>query len=171
MLYRAIKEAGYVSGEEIAIALDPASSEFYNEETKKYHFEGEEMTSEELLTYYQDLVKKYPAIISIEDGFSEHDWEGFKKMTEAMGEDIQLVGDDIFVTNPAIFAEGIDKKIANSILIKLNQIGTVSESIETIKLARADGYSTMISHRSGETGDTFIADFAVAMNAGQIKTG
>ena len=171
MLYRAIKEAGYVSGEEIAIALDPASSEFYNEETKKYHFEGEEMTSEELLTYYQDLVKKYPAIISIEDGFSEHDWEGFKKMTEAMGEDIQLVGDDIFVTNPAIFAEGIDKKIANSILIKLNQIGTVSESIETIKLARANGYSTMISHRSGETGDTFIADFAVAMNAGQIKTG
>lgn len=171
MLYRAIKEAGYVSGEEIAIALDPASSEFYNEETKKYHFEGEEMTSEELLTYYQDLVKKYPAIISIEDGFSEHDWEGFKKMTEAMGEDIQLVGDDIFVTNPAIFAEGIDKRIANSILIKLNQIGTVSESIETIKLARANGYSTMISHRSGETGDTFIADFAVAMNAGQIKTG
>lgn len=171
MLYRAIKEAGYVSGEEIAIALDPASSEFYNEETKKYRFEGEEMTSEELLTYYQDLVKKYPAIISIEDGFSEHDWEGFKKMTEAMGEDIQLVGDDIFVTNPAIFAEGIDKKIANSILIKLNQIGTVSESIETIKLARANGYSTMISHRSGETGDTFIADFAVAMNAGQIKTG
>lgn len=171
MLYRAIKEAGYVSGEEIAIALDPASSEFYNEETKKYHFEGEEMTSEELLTYYQDLVKKYPAIISIEDGFSEHDWEGFKKMTEAMGKDIQLVGDDIFVTNPAIFAEGIDKKIANSILIKLNQIGTVSESIETIKLARANGYSTMISHRSGETGDTFIADFAVAMNAGQIKTG
>lgn len=171
MLYRAIKEAGYVSGEEIAIALDPASSEFYNEETKKYRFEGEEMTSEELLTYYQDLVKKYPAIISIEDGFSEHDWEGFKKMTEAMGEDIQLVGDDIFVTNPAIFAEGIDKKIANSILIKLNQIGTVSESIKTIKLARANGYSTMISHRSGETGDTFIADFAVAMNAGQIKTG
>lgn len=171
MLYRAIKEAGYVSGEEIAIALDPASSEFYNEETKKYRFEGEEMTSEELLTYYQDLVKKYPAIISIEDGFSEHDWEGFKKMTEAMGDDIQLVGDDIFVTNPAIFAEGIDKKIANSILIKLNQIGTVSESIETIKLARANGYSTMISHRSGETGDTFIADFAVAMNAGQIKTG
>lgn len=171
MLYRAIKEAGYVSGEEIAIALDPASSEFYNEETKKYHFEGEEMTSEELLTYYQDLVKKYPAIISIEDGFSEHDWEGFKKMTEAMGEDIQLVGDDIFVTNPAIFAEGIDKKIANSILIKLNQIGTVSESIETIKLARANGYSTMISHRSGETGDIFIADFAVSMNAGQIKTG
>lgn len=171
MLYRAIKEAGYVSGEEIAIALDPASSEFYNEETKKYRFEGEEMTSEELLTYYQDLVKKYPAIISIEDGFSEHDWEGFKKMTEAMGKDIQLVGDDIFVTNPAIFAEGIDKKIANSILIKLNQIGTVSESIKTIKLARANGYSTMISHRSGETGDTFIADFAVAMNAGQIKTG
>jgi enolase len=171
MLYRAIKEAGYVPGEEIAIALDPASSEFYSDDTKKYTFEGKEMSSDEMLTYYQDLVKKYPAIISIEDGFSEHDWDGFKQMTEAMGDTIQLVGDDIFVTNPAIFAEGIEKNVANSILIKLNQIGTVSESIETIKMARANGYTTMISHRSGETGDTFIADFAVAMNAGQIKTG
>lgn len=171
MLYRAIKEAGYVPGEEIAIALDPASSEFYSDETKKYHFEGKEMTSNEMLAYYQELVKKYPAIISIEDGFSEHDWDGFKKMTEEMGDIIQLVGDDIFVTNPTIFAEGIKKQVANSILIKLNQIGTVSESIETIKMARANGYTTMISHRSGETGDTFIADFAVAMNAGQIKTG
>ncbi|MFR4287487.1 MAG: phosphopyruvate hydratase [Enterococcus italicus] len=171
MLYRAIKEAGYVPGEEIAIALDPASSEFYSDETKKYHFEGKEMTSNEMLAYYQELVKKYPAIISIEDGFSEHDWDGFKKMTEEMGDIIQLVGDDIFVTNPTIFAEGIKKQVANSILIKLNQIGTVSESIETIKMARSNGYTTMISHRSGETGDTFIADFAVAMNAGQIKTG
>lgn len=171
MLYRAIKEAGYVPGEEIAIALDPASSEFYNDNTKKYSFEGKELSSNEMLIYYQELVRKYSAIISIEDGFSEHDWEGFKKMTEKMGDKIQLVGDDIFVTNPVIFSEGINKKVANSILIKLNQIGTVSESIETIKMARDNGYTTMISHRSGETGDTFIADFAVAMNAGQIKTG
>ncbi|MEO1769782.1 phosphopyruvate hydratase [Candidatus Enterococcus ferrettii] len=171
MLYQAIQTAGYTPGSEIAIALDPASSEFYSDETKTYRFEGRELTSEELLKYYQNLVEKYPAIISIEDGFSEHDWDGFKAQTEAMGDKIQLVGDDIFVTNPAIFKEGIQKQIANAILIKLNQIGTVSESIETIKLARKNGYNTMISHRSGETGDTFIADFAVAMNAGQIKTG
>lgn len=171
MLYQAIQTAGYKPGSEIAIALDPASSEFYSDETKTYHFEGRELTSEELLKYYQDLVGKYPAIISIEDGFSEHDWDGFKVQTEVMGDKVQLVGDDIFVTNPAIFKEGIEKHIANAILIKLNQIGTVSESIETIKLARKNGYNTMISHRSGETGDTFIADFAVAMNAGQIKTG
>ena len=170
-LVSGIKEAGYVPGEEIAIALDPASSEFYNDNTKKYSFEGKELSSNEMLIYYQELVRKYSAIIFIEDGFSEHDWEGFKKMTEKMGDKIQLVGDDIFVTNPVIFSEGINKKVANSILIKLNQIGTVSESIETIKMARANGYTTMISHRSGETGDTFIADFAVAMNAGQIKTG
>lgn len=171
MLYRAIQEAGYVPGEEIAIALDPASSEFYSTETQHYHFEGQELSSDEMLAYYQALVKKYPAIISIEDGFSEHDWDGFKKQTDAMGATVQLVGDDIFVTNPTIFKEGIEKGVANSILIKLNQIGTVSESINAIKLARANGYTTMISHRSGETGDTFIADFAVAMNAGQIKTG
>lgn len=171
MLYQAIQTAGYKPGSEIAIALDPASSEFYSDKTKTYHFEGRELTSKELLQYYQELVGKYPAIISIEDGFSEHDWDGFKAQTEVMGDNIQLVGDDIFVTNPAIFKDGIEKHIANAILIKLNQIGTVSESIETIKLARKNGYNTMISHRSGETGDTFIADFAVAMNAGQIKTG
>ncbi|GMB99895.1 enolase 2 [Enterococcus thailandicus] len=171
MLYRAIEEAGYEPKTEIGIALDPASSEFYEDETKKYHFEGKELSSDEMLAYYQNLVKKYPAIISIEDGFSEHDWDGFKKMTDEMGQTIQLIGDDIFVTNPTIFAEGIAKGVANSILIKLNQIGTVSESIEAIKMARKNGYTTMISHRSGETGDTFIADFAVAMNAGQIKTG
>ncbi len=170
-LIQAIKEAGYEPGTEIAIALDPASSEFYNSDTKKYNFEGKKLSSDEMLNYYQNLVKKYPEIISIEDGFSEHDWDGFKHQTDVMGKEIQLVGDDIFVTNPTIFKEGIKKGIANSILIKLNQIGTVSESIETIKLARANGYTTMISHRSGETGDTFIADFAVAMNAGQIKTG
>lgn len=171
MLYRAIKKAGYVPGSEIAIALDPASSEFYSKETRKYNFENRELSSDELLVYYQELVKKYPAIISIEDGFSEHDWDGFKKQTEEMGDFIQLVGDDIFVTNPKIFEEGIKKGVANSILIKLNQIGTVSKSINAIKLARANGYTTMISHRSGETSDSFIADFAVAMNAGQIKTG
>lgn len=170
-LYEAIKTAGYTPGEEIAIALDPASSEFYEEKTQKYNFEGKELTSDEMLAYYQELVKKYPAIISIEDGFSEHDWDGFKKQTDAMGDTLQLVGDDIFVTNPKIFKDGIEKGVANAILIKLNQIGTVSESIDAIKLARANGYHTMISHRSGETGDTFIADFAVAMNAGQIKTG
>ena len=163
--------AGYKPGEEIAIALDPADSEFYDSNTAKYNFEGQSLSSEELLVYYQNLVEKYPEIISIEDGFSEHDWDGFKHQTESMGTNIQLVGDDIFVTNPKIFTEGIKRRIGNSILIKLNQIGTVSESIETIKLARDNGYTTMISHRSGETGDTFIADFAVAMNAGQIKTG
>ncbi|MHC5374155.1 phosphopyruvate hydratase [Enterococcus sp. LJL120] len=171
MLYQAITEAGYTPGAEIAIAIDPASSEFYSDETHKYHFEGKELTSAELLAYYQELVKKYPALISIEDGFSEHDWDGFKRQTDVMGQEIQLVGDDIFVTNPKIFKEGIAKGVANAILIKLNQIGTVSESIEAIKIARANGYNTMISHRSGETGDTFIADFAVALNAGQIKTG
>lgn len=171
ILIEAIKTAGYKPGEEIAIALDPASSEFYDSVSGKYHFEGESLSSEGLLVYYQKLVKNYPEVISIEDGFSEHDWDGFKHQTETMGRDIQLVGDDIFVTNPEIFKDGIKKGIANSILIKLNQIGTVSESIETIKLARDNGYTTMISHRSGETGDTFIADFAVAMNAGQIKTG
>lgn len=170
-LIEAIKMAGYKPGEEIAIALDPAASEFYDSSTAKYNFEGQSLSSEELLVYYQNLVEKYPEIISIEDGFSEHDWDGFKHQTESMGTNIQLVGDDIFVTNPKIFTEGIKKRIGNSILIKLNQIGTVSESIETIKLARDNGYTTMISHRSGETGDTFIADFAVAMNAGQIKTG
>ncbi|WP_261807381.1 phosphopyruvate hydratase [Lapidilactobacillus luobeiensis] len=171
MLYRAIKAAGYEPGSEIGIAIDPASSEFYSDETHKYSFEGKELDSDELLVYYQKLVAEYPALISIEDGFSEHDWDGFKKQTEVQGKQIQLIGDDIFVTNPKIFKEGIDKGVANSILIKLNQIGTVTETIDTIKMARANGYTTMISHRSGETGDTFIADFAVAMNAGQIKTG
>lgn len=129
------------------------------------------MTSKELLTYYENLVEKYPALISIEDGFSEHDWEGFAAQTKAQGQKIQLVGDDIFVTNPKIFKEGIKKDVANAILIKLNQIGTVTEAIEAISLARKAGYKTMISHRSGETVDSYIADFAVAMHAGQIKTG
>ena len=170
-LYQAIESAGYVPGEEIAIAIDPASSEFYDDKEKVYRFEGQNLTSKELLTYYENLVEKYPALISIEDGFSEHDWEGFAAQTKAQGQKIQLVGDDIFVTNPEIFKEGIKKGVANAILIKLNQIGTVTEAIEAISLARKAGYKTMISHRSGETVDSYIADFAVAMHAGQIKTG
>lgn len=170
-LYQAIESAGYVPGEEIAIAIDPASSEFYDDKEKVYRFEGQKLTSKELLTYYENLVEKYPALISIEDGFSEHDWEGFAAQTKAQGQKIQLVGDDIFVTNPEIFKEGIKKGVANAILIKLNQIGTVTEAIEAISLARKAGYKTMISHRSGETVDSYIADFAVAMHAGQIKTG
>ncbi|WP_332375206.1 phosphopyruvate hydratase [Lactococcus cremoris] len=170
-LYQAIERAGYVPGEEIAIAIDPASSEFYDDKEKVYHFEGQKLTSAELLTYYEGLVEKYPALISIEDGFSEHDWAGFAAQTKVQGQKIQLVGDDIFVTNPEIFKEGIQKGVANAILIKLNQIGTVTEAIEAISLARKAGYKTMISHRSGETVDSFIADFAVAMHAGQIKTG
>lgn len=170
-LYQAIESAGYVPGKEIAIAIDPASSEFYDDKEKVYRFEGQKLTSKELLTYYENLVEKYPALISIEDGFSEHDWEGFAAQTKAQGQKIQLVGDDIFVTNPEIFKEGIKKGVANAILIKLNQIGTVTEAIEAISLARKAGYKTMISHRSGETVDSYIADFAVAMHAGQIKTG
>ncbi len=170
-LIEAIKKAGYVPGEEIAIALDPAASEFYDNETKKYNFEGKALSSQEMLTFYEDLVKKFPEVISIEDGFAEGDWDGFKAQTETMGDTVQIVGDDIFVTNPAIFKKGIDMGVANSILIKLNQIGTVTESIKAIEMARENGYTTMISHRSGETGDTYIADFAVAMKAGQIKTG
>lgn len=170
-LYQAIDSAGYFPGEEIAIAIDSASSEFYDDKEKVYRFEGKNLTSKELLTYYENLVEKYPALISIEDGFSEHDWEGFAAQTKAQGQKIQLVGDDIFVTNPKIFKEGIKKGVANAILIKLNQIGTVTETIETISLARKAGYKTMISHRSGETVDSYIADFSVAMHAGQIKSG
>ncbi|MBC1920594.1 phosphopyruvate hydratase [Listeria grayi] len=168
ILVEAIRKAGYLPGDDIAIAMDPAASEF--SEKNGYYFEGKYLSSEEMITYYEGLVKEFP-IISIEDGLSEHDWEGFKLMTDKLGHKIQLVGDDIFVTNPVIFQKGIDKGIGNSILIKLNQIGTVTETMDTIKLARENNYTTMISHRSGETGDTFIADFAVAMHAGQIKTG
>ena len=170
-LYEAIEKAGYVPGEEIAIALDPAASEFYDSEAKRYNFEGRVLTSQEMVDFYKDLVDKYPAIISIEDGFAESDWDGFKAQTELMGDKLQVMGDDLFVTNPAILKEGIEKGVCNSVLIKLNQIGSVSEAIQAIKLARDNGYTTQISHRSGETGDTYIADFAVAMNAGQIKTG
>lgn len=167
-LVQAIEQAGYRPGEDIAIALDPASSEFYQD--GHYHFEGKTLISEEMVAYYEKITKAFP-IISIEDGMAEHDWEGFHLLTQRIGERVQLVGDDIFVTNPKIFKEGIERGIGNAILIKLNQIGTVSEAVEAIQLARRHNYGTMVSHRSGETGDTFIADFAVAMAAGQIKTG
>lgn len=164
----AIEKAGYVPGKDVFLALDTAASEFFKE--GKYHFEGNKKTSEDMIDYYRKLVSKYP-IVSIEDGLAEDDWEGWKKLTGTLGGNIQLVGDDIFVTNPDIFKRGIKEGIANSILIKLNQIGTVSETLKTISMAKKAGYTTVISHRSGETEDTFIADFAVGTSAGQIKTG
>ncbi|MHB8841077.1 MAG: phosphopyruvate hydratase [Candidatus Aquicultor sp.] len=168
VIVQAIEAAGYKAGKDIAIALDPAASEFYKDDV--YQFDGERKTSEQMIDYYEYLVTTYP-VISIEDGLAEGDWDGWKVMTERLGKRIQIVGDDIFVTNPKIFKEGIRQGIANAILIKPNQIGTVSETLETIELARLYGYKTVISHRSGETEDTFIADLAVATNAGQMKTG
>lgn len=172
MLYKAIKEAGYVPGEDIGIALDAASSEFYDEDSGIYTFEGHKFNADQLRDYYvNDLLKKFPAIISIEDPFSENDWDNFAKFTEQVGDKVQIVGDDIFVTNPTIFRKGIKKGVANSILIKLNQIGTVTESIEAVRLAKKNGYTTMISHRSGETEDPFVADFSVAVSGGELKAG
>ncbi|MGB9665555.1 MAG: phosphopyruvate hydratase [Ignavibacteria bacterium] len=173
VILEAIEKAGYKPGAEIAIALDPAASEFYDESKKKYVFkksDGSELTSEEMVNYWKSWVEKYP-IISIEDGMSELDWDGWKLLTDEIGNKIQLVGDDVFVTNPEILAKGIEKGIANSILIKLNQIGTLTETLDTIELAKKAGYTAVISHRSGETEDTTIADLAVATNAGMIKTG
>jgi len=172
VIVEAIEKAGYKPGKDICIALDPAASEFYDTEKKVYVLKGEgkELSSEKMVELFEDWVKSYP-IISIEDGMSEHDWDGWKVLTDRLGNKIQLVGDDIFVTNPKIFREGIIKGIANSILIKLNQIGTLTETLETIDLARKAGYTYVISHRSGETEDTTIADLAVATNSGQIKTG
>jgi enolase len=167
----AIQQAGYKPGAEIAIALDPAASEFYQD--GKYVFKKSDKSarsSEDMIRYYAKWVKDYP-IVSLEDGLSENDWDGWVLLTKELGGKIQLVGDDIFVTNIEIFGKGIEKGIANSILIKLNQIGTVSETLDAIDLARRNGYTSVISHRSGETEDTFIADLAVATGAGQIKTG
>jgi enolase len=168
LLLGAIEKAGYRAKDDILIALDPAASEFY--EDGKYHIDGKSLSSDELITFYESLLKDYP-IISIEDGLAQNDWEGWKRFTERCASRIQIVGDDIFVTNPAIFKEGIKQGIANSILIKLNQIGTVTETLTTIGMAREAGYTCVISHRSGETEDTFIADLVVATSVGQIKTG
>src|SRR6266704_3778480 len=169
----AIKKAGYKLGEQIFIALDPAASEFYDSESKFYVFkksDGSRKTADELIGYYADICSRFP-IISIEDGCAENDWAGWKKLTATLGDRIQLVGDDIFVTNVEFLRRGIAEHVANSILIKVNQIGTLTETLATIDMAKKNDYSTVISHRSGETEDATIADVAVATNAGQIKTG
>ena len=171
VIMSAIKKAGYKPKEQIVLALDIASSELVSD-SGKYLLKSEnrELTSSELISYYENLINKYP-IVSIEDGLSEDDWEGWKELTNRLGDRVQLVGDDLFVTNADILREGINKGIANSILIKPNQIGTVSETMMTVRLAQRNGYTCVMSHRSGESEDTFIADFAVALNTGQIKTG
>lgn len=168
----AIEKAGYSPGKEVWIALDAASSEFYNKEKKKYIFEstGKELNSEELVQYWKEWTEKYP-IISIEDGLDEDDWEGWKRLTEEIGEKVQLVGDDLFVTNTKRLTKGVEEGIANSILIKVNQIGTLTETIEAVQMATRNGFTSVMSHRSGETEDYTIADLAVALNCGQIKTG
>ena len=170
LLVSAIEAAGYRAGEDIAIALDPASSEFYSDGMYRLSGEGRTLDTAEMVAYWDRLVDRYP-IVSLEDGMAEDDWNGWRALTERLGERIQLVGDDIFVTNPAILRRGIEAGVANSILIKLNQIGTVTETLETIALARDAGYRTVISHRSGETEDTTNADIVVATGAAQIKTG
>ena len=171
-LAKACEAAGYTLGEQIAFALDPASSEFYDKNSKQYVLSGEhrELSAQQLVDYYANLCEKYP-IVSIEDAMAEDDWDGWKLLTEKLGKKIQLVGDDLFVTNSARLKEGISKGVANAVLIKVNQIGTVSEALDCIALAKQAGYGVVISHRSGETEDTFIADLSVAVNAGQIKTG
>ncbi|MFA5660463.1 MAG: phosphopyruvate hydratase [Bacilli bacterium] len=173
VIMEAIKKAGYVPGKDFFIALDVAASEFYDEKTKKYVLKksgGAIKTSEEMVAWYEELVAKYP-IISIEDGLAEGDWDGWKVLTDRLSKKIQIVGDDLFVTNPSILKEGIEKGIANSILIKLNQIGTLTETLDAMQMAERAGYTCVVSHRSGESEDTTIADLAVALNAGQIKTG
>lgn len=169
----AVKNAGYELGKDIFLALDVAASEFYDADSKKYVFkksDGSKRNASELVDFYKDLQKRYP-ILSIEDGFDEDDWDGWKKMTDAMADDTQLVGDDLFVTNTEFLKKGIDMGVANSILIKVNQIGTLTETFDAIEMAKEARYTSVISHRSGETEDTTIADIAVATNAGQIKTG
>ncbi|MBI4825934.1 MAG: phosphopyruvate hydratase [Nitrospirae bacterium] len=168
LIIKAIGGAGYKAGKDVFLALDCASSEFCK--NGKYKFEGKSLTSDEMISTYEKLIKKYP-IISIEDGLSEDDWPGWKKMTEKLGDKVQLVGDDLFVTNKEILSDGISKGVANSILIKLNQIGTLTETLEAIETAKRAGYTAVVSHRSGETEDTTLADLCVACNTGQIKTG
>ncbi|HIQ48989.1 MAG TPA: phosphopyruvate hydratase [Aquifex aeolicus] len=168
ILLQAIEKAGYKPGEDILLALDVASSEFY--EDGIYKFEGKSLRAEEMVGFYEKLINKYP-IVSLEDPMSENDWEGWKLITQKLGNRVQLVGDDLFTTNPKILKKGIEEGVANAILVKLNQIGTVSETLDTVMLAKEKGYSAIISHRSGETEDTFISHLAVATNSGQIKTG
>ncbi len=173
VIMEAIKKANYEPGKDVLIGLDAASSSFYDKAKKKYIMEAEaqkEKSSLEMVEFYEGLVSKYP-IITIEDGLDENDWDGFKLMTEKLGKKIQIVGDDLFVTNTQKLKEGIEKGIANSILIKVNQIGTLTETLEAIEMAKKAGYTAIVSHRSGETEDTTIADIVVATNAGQIKTG
>ena len=173
IVIEAIEKAGYRPGEDVWIAMDAAASEFYNAETKEYHFKkstGDRLTSPQMAQYWADWVSKYP-LISIEDGMAEDDWSGWKLQTELMGKKVQLVGDDLFVTNVTRLQEGIDKGIANSILVKVNQIGSLTETIDAVNLAKRNSYKSIMSHRSGETEDATIADLAVALNTGQIKTG
>ena len=169
-ILRAIEEAGYIPGKEVNIALDAASSEFYKDGKYVLAGEGKEFTKEEMVDFYAKLVEKYP-IVSLEDGMAEEDWDGWKILTEKLGNKIQLVGDDIFVTNKKLLSKGIELGVANAILIKPNQIGTVTETMQTVRLAQRNNYRCVMSHRSGESEDAFIADFAVALNTGQIKTG
>jgi enolase len=173
VILTAIEKAGYTPGDEVLIALDPAASEFYNKEDGVYEFkwsDGSKRDSDEMVGYWTEWVEKYP-IISIEDGMDEDDWDGWKKLTDSIGKKVQLVGDDLFVTNTTRLADGISKGVGNSILIKVNQIGTLTETLDAIEMAHKNDYTAVISHRSGETEDTTIADIAVATNAGQIKTG
>jgi len=169
-ILKAIEEAGYKPGKEVCIALDAASSEFYKDGKYVLAGEGRSLSKEEMVDYYASLIEKYP-IVSLEDGMAEEDWEGWKLLTEKLGDKIQLVGDDLFVTNKKLLQKGIDLGVANAILIKPNQIGTVTETMQTVRLAGRNGYRCVMSHRSGESEDAFIADFAVALNTGQIKTG
>lgn len=170
LIVHAIEEAGYIPGKDIALVLDPASSGFYKDGKYTLKTEKKVLTSEEMTDYYEDMIRTYP-IISIEDGLAEDDWEGFAFMTKRLGNTIQIVGDDIFVTNPERIHRGLKEKTANAVLIKLNQIGTVTETIDAIRLAQKAGWGTMVSHRSGETCDSFIADLTVALGCGQLKTG
>ena len=170
LLVSAIAAAGYRPGEDLAICLDPAASEFFKEGRYELAGERRSLSSAEMVDYWSEITERYP-VVSLEDGMAEQDWDGWRHLTERLGSHLQLVGDDIFVTNPAILREGIERGVANSILIKLNQIGTLTETLDTIELAREAGYRAVISHRSGETEDTFIADLVVATGVGQIKTG
>ncbi len=171
MLREAITKAGYQPGKDIAIAFDAAASSFYNAKDQKYHFEGHVWNGQQMLTYYDKILQEFPEIISVEDPFDEHDWSNFEKFTTKYGKRYQVVADDNVCTNPRLVRKAIKEHLCNSVLIKLNQIGTVTETLETIRLARKNGMTTMVSHRSGETGDTFVADFTVATNAGQLKSG